>query len=221
MRMISNGEQITVKPSKGKYLRLKVDGKTAEVVLFVPRGVTKAQAEAFALSKAEWIAGAKERVMKRLLNESLSSGFAPLFGFKLPIVYGARKCCIHDGKIYLNVCSGNEAVALKEVYKQQLAAYITQKLPYFEGLTGLKATGWRLREMTSRWGSCNTVSGVITFSIALAKKSPKLIDYVILHELAHLIYPNHQAGFKAYLSKYMPEWKKYKKRLNEVYENEN
>ena len=62
--------------------------------------------------------------------------------------------------------------------------------------------------MKTRWGSCNTLTRSITFNLQLYKKPLEVIDYVILHELAHIPYPHHQKEFWNFVEKYIPDWKK-------------
>ncbi|MBR2968441.1 MAG: M48 family metallopeptidase [Clostridia bacterium] len=209
--------EIEVKPSRGKTMRLKIDGKTAEVFLYLPRGVSDAQARAFVLSKREWIEENRRKIAENLEKITLPKGKAMLFGLVYDIAYSDSDIA---SEIKLAVRSDAHpdvrAKALDSFYKKRLAEYISQSLPLIERATGLKASDLAIRKMTSRWGSCNVSTGKITFSLGLAKKSKECIDYVILHELAHLLYANHGAQFKAFLSSYMPDWKKRKKVLNGV-----
>lgn len=68
----------------------------------------------------------------------------------------------------------------------------------------------RVREMKTRWGSCNPVKGYINLNSKLIKKSKASIEYVVFHELTHLVHPNHGKAFYNYLDTYMPDWKKRK-----------
>lgn len=66
----------------------------------------------------------------------------------------------------------------------------------------------RLQNMTRKWASCS-MTGRVTFSLALLKMPVAFQDYVIVHELVHLKVPNHSKLFKSYLAAYLPNWKKY------------
>jgi len=68
--------------------------------------------------------------------------------------------------------------------------------------------------MKTRWGSCNSQKGYINLNLELIKEPIRCIEYVVAHELAHLIHPNHSKEFYNYLSYLLPEWKELKKRLN-------
>lgn len=71
-----------------------------------------------------------------------------------------------------------------------------------------------IRKMKSLWGSCTPKKGTIRFNYYLLTVPEKCIDYVVLHELTHLIHPNHGNAFKAFLSTHMPDWKERKALLN-------
>ena len=68
----------------------------------------------------------------------------------------------------------------------------------------------QIRKMKTLWGSCSVNREVITFNLYLTKAKPACIDYVVLHELIHFIYPNHSKQFYDFLSIYMPDWKERK-----------
>lgn len=72
----------------------------------------------------------------------------------------------------------------------------------------------QIRKMKTLWGSCSVSRNVITFNQYLLKAKPACIDYVVLHELVHFIYPNHSKQFFDFLSNYMPDWKERKRMLD-------
>ena len=70
--------------------------------------------------------------------------------------------------------------------------------------------------MKSKWGVCNVTKGIITLNLELIKLDLKYLDYVIIHELSHLIHPNHSPKFWSLVSKYIPDYKKYRKEMKNV-----
>ena len=103
--------------------------------------------------------------------------------------------------------------AEKEALRRDLKRRIAARLPYIEDATGLRSNGWTVRDMHTRWGSCNTNTHHLNFSLMLASRSDEELDYVILHELVHTVVPNHGADFYAMMDRYMPGWKTIRKRL--------
>ena len=98
--------------------------------------------------------------------------------------------------------------------REALAARITELLPKWESITGLYADSWHIRNMTSRWGSCNILKKRMCFNLQLAARPNDCLEYVILHELAHLKEAGHGPKFKAILDFYMPDWRDVRKKLN-------
>jgi predicted metal-dependent hydrolase len=97
---------------------------------------------------------------------------------------------------------------------ETLKKHISNMLPIWELKLGVKVKKWKLRKMTSQWGNCKTKTGEITFNIALIKKPFCCIEYVVAHELAHLLVANHSKKFYAIIAKYLPNWSETRKELN-------
>ena len=104
--------------------------------------------------------------------------------------------------------------AEKEARRRDLKRRIEERLPVIEEATGLYCSGWTVRDMHTRWGSCNTQTHHINLSLMLATRSDAELDYVILHELVHTVVPGHGPDFYALMDRFMPGWKKIRKALN-------
>ena len=105
--------------------------------------------------------------------------------------------------------------ALEKWYKKQAINYFKQRTDYFAELYNFpKVQEIKIRAMKARWGSCSSYR-VITYNTHLIKTPIACIDYVILHELCHLIHQNHQRGFHQLQLKINPDWKQQKHRLDE------
>ena len=103
--------------------------------------------------------------------------------------------------------------AEKEVRRAALKRRIAVRLPRIEQITGLKANGWTVRDMHTRWGSCNTATHHLNFSLMLATRTDTELDYVILHELVHTVVPDHGPRFYAMMDRFMPGWKQVRRGL--------
>lgn len=104
---------------------------------------------------------------------------------------------------------------VNEWYRSLLKAEVEKYLPKWEKITGLYCSSWQSKYMTTRWGTCNTNTRKIWLNVQLAKKPIECLEYVILHELAHLKVKNHGTDFVAILEQYMPYWRELKKQLND------
>ena len=103
--------------------------------------------------------------------------------------------------------------AEKEARRADLKRRIAERLPRIEDATGLACSGWTVRDMHSRWGSCNTETKHLNFSLMLATRSDTELDYVSLHELVHTVVPNHGPDFYAMMDRFMPGWKRIRRGL--------
>ena len=91
--------------------------------------------------------------------------------------------------------------------KEKIDFYIEK----YEGLLGVKVEKYSLRQMKTLWGSCTYRKRTIRFNKNLAKKKDEFIEYIVLHEMAHILVPNHSKKFYEIIKKYIPDYKKIKK----------
>ncbi len=91
--------------------------------------------------------------------------------------------------------------------KESLRKEVARRLPVWEKKTGLYCSCWQIRDMKTRWGTCNVKTRKVWLSLQLTNLRSECLEYVILHELAHLYEPSHNARFKAFLDSQMPEWR--------------
>jgi predicted metal-dependent hydrolase len=108
----------------------------------------------------------------------------------------------------------NESAGQKAAYREQLKGQIPSLIAQWEPRLGVQVVSWRVRAMRSRWGSCNPRSGRLSFSLALAKHPPECLEYIVVHEMLHLLEPGHGRDFKALMSRHFPTWKVCRAQLN-------
>lgn len=101
----------------------------------------------------------------------------------------------------------------KERLRRALKERIARRLPEIEQRTGLCCNGWTVRDMHTRWGSCNTATHHINLSLMLATRSDDELDYVIIHELVHTLVPDHGVDFKKNMDMFCPNWRTIRKGL--------
>lgn len=90
---------------------------------------------------------------------------------------------------------------------------LLERLQYWAPKMGVTYSGVRIKAMTSKWGSCNCKSKVLTFNLYLSALPGHCLDYVVVHELAHLIVPDHSPSFYACVERFIPDWKECRRRL--------
>jgi hypothetical protein len=106
-----------------------------------------------------------------------------------------------------------EAVLLRW-YREQLKALIPPLLERWQPKLGVKVSAWGIKKMKTKWGSCNAATARLWFNLELAKKSPQCLEYIVVHELMHLLERNHNERFTALMNKFMPGWRSHRDGLN-------
>ncbi|WP_456402107.1 M48 family metallopeptidase [Hydrogenimonas sp.] len=104
------------------------------------------------------------------------------------------------------------SVALERFYRRQAWKILPQRAALWSQRMGVSAKEVRLRRYKSRWGSCRS-DGVITFNTALVRYEMRLVDYVVIHELAHLRHRDHQKAFWAFVERFEPDYRTIRKML--------
>lgn len=202
------------KDIRNLVIRLREDGT---VDLSSPLDVSRSQALKFFKSKEAWIRTHQEETgftMDRPVREYRTGETYRLLGkiYRLEVVSGCRYSSrIKPGEdvIVLTVPAGKTPVDTEKYMTNMSARKLKQLLeelvPRWEELTGLRCSGWSISRMRSRWGVCAPATGKLRFSICLSQLPAEEIEYVVLHELAHLKHPNHGKGFWDLVYSYMPE----------------
>ena len=107
-----------------------------------------------------------------------------------------------------------KANLMKEWHRTELKNILEELIPKWEAILGVTAVRFAIKSMKTKWGSCNTENKTLLFNLELAKKPHSCIEYVVAHELVHLIERHHNDNFKAILDKHIPNWKGVKQELN-------
>ncbi|WP_371154104.1 M48 family metallopeptidase [Jannaschia sp. 2305UL9-9] len=100
--------------------------------------------------------------------------------------------------------------------KRELRKLAAQRIPIWSARMEVSPKKWGIRPMRTKWGSCNPDKGIIWLNSELVKKPKRMIDYVIVHELAHLISPKHDGLFTAVLDRELPTWRSMRQELNSL-----
>ena len=224
MALNISGIPIDVCKKDIKNLHLYVKPPHGFVTVSAPCSISDAAIERFVRTRASWI---KKRVAefdsqpRQSEREHVSGETIYVWGRQhyIRTEYGKRNSLILSGdNAILTVRRESTAKQrenfIREWYRGLLKAEIARLLPRWEKITGLSPSGWQTKYMTTRWGTCSRKTGKIWLNLQLAKKTLECLEYVILHELVHLVAKNHDDKFIALMDKYMPMWREIKSTLN-------
>lgn len=222
-----NNVDIDVVKKNIKNIHLAVYPPDARVKISAPLGYDDETIKLFAVSKWAWIKDNVEVIKKQTRipeREYISGESHYLFGkrYMLKVVEGKKSSIEFEGVNKITMTTRkNSTIDLKKRimdswYREQLTDKLNVLIPQWEEKTGLKFSTWQIKKMKTRWGSCNVDKQSACFNLELAKKQTKEIEYVILHELSHLVEKTHNQKFVAHVESYMPNWKLYRKELNSL-----
>ncbi|WP_278352010.1 M48 family metallopeptidase [Chryseobacterium gleum] len=101
-------------------------------------------------------------------------------------------------------------------YKRELEAKIGNSIIYYAKVMNITDVNFGIRKMKTKWGSCSIEKRMLWFNIELVKKPIDCIEYIVVHELVHLLERNHNKNFIILMDKFLPNWRMQKKILNEL-----
>ncbi len=131
---------------------------------------------------------------------------------------GRHEVKVSGGKIHLFVNPGtsveNRALVLAEFYRARLKAQVEKLIPEWQQRVAVELADWSVKKMKTKWGSCNIGAKRIWFNLELAKKPPECLEYILVHELIHLLERKHNERFRAHMDKFMPNWRERRDLLN-------
>jgi len=208
-----------------KNIHLSVRPPTGEVRLSAPRRVSRAALRAFAVSRVAWI----RRQQRKLCAQDRETARSYITG-ESHYVWGQR-CLLtveerrgapvveqQHTRLRMQVRPGADVarrqVILEAWYRTQLKQAVPSLLKKWQAKMGVTVTQWYVRRMKTKWGSCNYRAGTIRLNTELAKKPRECLEYVVVHELVHLLEPSHNDRFWALMDRYLPKWQFHRNTLN-------
>ncbi|MBR5545530.1 MAG: M48 family metallopeptidase [Clostridia bacterium] len=192
--------------SDRRTLSISIDREGALVVR-APKRVNKRDIEAFIQQKERWIlekqAAAKQRIAAR---PKLADGAAvPFWGSTLIIAFGdVKKAVRKDGILWLPK-TGEAARHARKWRMEQAGTLLTPRVEYWAAQTGLQPVKIAFGNAQTRWGSMNTQTRSLRLNAALIHCPQDIVDYVVVHELVHIIHPNHSPAFHAAVRRILPD----------------
>ena len=214
------GWKLSVQRKKIKAIYIRMDDRTRQIRVSAPHGVNGGYL--------------KDVVVKNLprILQRISASTPPC-----PYAYGDAEIHWVDGKpLELSIGLGKGGVALEKGrlivrdthpmdpprvktvldawYRERLRARGAALVKKWEPIMGVSVNELRIRRMRTRWGSCNTRARRIWLALVLAQMAPRLQEYVLVHEMVHLLEPSHGPRFYKLMAGFLPEWAALKGQIN-------
>ncbi len=208
-----------------KNVHLSVYPPKGRVKVSAPESMAIETIRVYVISKLGWIKKRKEKLsgQERETRRECIDRESHYFNGKrylLKVVErdAAPQVSLSHSKIVLQVRPGSDEVKKRSVldgwYRQQLKEKISSLIPWWEKKIGVSVEQYTVRKMKTKWGSCTPASRSIRINLELSKKPPECLEYIVVHELAHLLEPSHNSHFIALMDRFMPKWRMYRDELN-------
>lgn len=211
-----------------KNIHLAVYPPTGRVRIAAPLKVNEDAFRLFAVAKLGWIKRnqkkfeGQERISQREYKQRESHYFqGRRFLLNITEIEGAPKVILKSKK-FIELFVRPETTVEKrheimtEWYRVQLKKQIPEIIEKWEDILKVKVSDWQVKQMKTKWGSCNIEKKRLWVNLELAKKPEHCLEYIIVHEMVHLLERHHNERFLYYMDTYLPSWRQLKTELNKL-----
>src|SRR6266487_2273185 len=221
-----NGLVVDVVRKNIKNLHLAVYPPAGRVRVAAPLRVNDETVRLFTISKLAWIKRqqAKFQDQERQSAREFISGESHYYQghrYLLNVVYreDSPTVNIRNNKILdIFVRLGSDTLERERIltnwYRRRLKEEIAPLITKWEAIIGVQVAGWSVKQMKTKWGTCNIEAQRIWLNLELIKKPVHCLEYIIVHEMIHLLECHHNDRFIAYMNRFMPLWQFYREELN-------
>jgi predicted metal-dependent hydrolase len=210
-----------------KNVHLSVYPPTGRVRIAAPTRMNLDTIRLYAIAKLDWIKkqqaklqGQERETPREYLDRESHYVWGRRYLLKLKEADAIPTVELKHNQMVLTIRSGAGRDKKEEVvsawYREQLRLAMSPLIAKWEMLIGVKSNRIFIQRMKTKWGNCNPHSRSIRLNSELAKKSPECLEYVIVHELVHLLEPTHNQRFVALMDKFMPQWRQFRDELNRM-----
>ena len=184
-----------------KYLRLKV-GQSGEISLSIPLRTKENHILEFLEKNLEWLRKTSAKIKAK--NSAKNENQVEFLGGNYELIIDKKASGVSIELFSIKAASKAD---FRRFCDQKAKELLNASIARFAPLIARPINHISFKHMRTRWGSCNKAKGYINLNLDLITKKKEFIEYVVLHELAHLVYANHSKDFYALISKHMPDYK--------------
>ena len=224
-KRIANFDVEIIRKSGLKNIYIRVKPPDGKITVSASPKVSNEVISNLIIAKSEQIKKAQERIRsqeRQTKREYISGETFYLWGrpYMLKVIRNGRRYHVElmpDKIIFIvpekSSFEGRKR-ALTEWYREELRGVVSKLIARCAERVGVEFSGWNIRDMKTCWGTCNTKKRIILVNLQLVKKPFDCLEYVLIHELVHLLERNHTKKFYALVEKFCPNWRESKRRLS-------
>ena len=210
-----------------KNVHLSVYPPMGRVRISAPKRMSIDTLRVFAISKLDWIKQQQRKLWEQeretpreYLDRESHFVWGKRYLLKVTENNSAPEVDLKRNILLLRIRPGSsedkKQAALEEWYREQLKAAVPPVIAKWESLLGIKVKRFFVQRMKTKWGSCSHRAGSIRLNTELAKKPPECLEYIVVHEMIHLLEPTHNSHFIALMDRFMPKWQFQRQELNRL-----
>ncbi|MCZ6804107.1 MAG: SprT family zinc-dependent metalloprotease [Proteobacteria bacterium] len=210
-----------------KNVHLSVYPPKGRVKVSAPENMSVETIRVFVISKLGWIKKQQNKIStqkRETSREYIDRESHYFFGKRYLLKVAENKAPpvvkLNHNTLELIVRPGTPAIKrqaiLYEWYRAQMKLVLPDIIKKHEKLMGVKVGEFGIKRMKTKWGTCNPVAKRIWLNLELAKKPVECLEYIVVHEMTHLLEPGHNNRFISLMDGYMPKWRFYKDELNRL-----
>lgn len=210
-----------------KNLHLHIHPPAGNVRISAPVRMSSDTIRNFAISKLDWIRKHQTHLRNQTRSAPLSYTYGEnhylwgkLYILQIIEIAAPPRVEIQSDRILLQVHPNSDVAEkraiLDEFYRQQLEVAIRPLIAKWEQSIGVSVVSFSVRKMKTKWGSCTPALQTMRFNLELTKKPAACLEYVIVHELVHLLEPSHNHRFTALMDSFLPQWRLDRIELNRI-----
>lgn len=220
--------ELTRKRVKNINLRISRDGR---VLVSAPTRVALSYICDFVSSKSDWILAQQKRIQieSKARGPCFENGAHHYLWGQALILERTQtkrpKCVLLDNRLYLgsptlNVDEQSLRATLDRWYREQIKNSVSQLLEKWQAAVGVEVSDWGIKKMRTKWGTCNTQAARIWLNLELVKYPVECLEYVIVHELTHLIERYHNQRFYRIVESHLPDWRERETLLENFFQRQ-
>jgi predicted metal-dependent hydrolase len=208
-----------------KHLHIGVYPPVGRVRVAAPSRLDEAQIRLAVIKRLPWIKRQRQQLQdaaRQSPREMVTGESHYVWGTRTRLKVIERPGRAHveldASRLLLYVPAGTDAEArtklLQDWQRKQLRIALPDVIAKWEPIIGRQVPRWSVRRMKTKWGSCNRETGHIWFNLELAKKHPLCLEYIVVHEMAHLLERNHGERYTKLMDGFLPDWRTRRDELN-------
>jgi predicted metal-dependent hydrolase len=208
-----------------KNIHLRVYPPLGRVRISAPRLMNMDRIRVFAVSKLDWIKKTQDKIRElewvsqhEYRDQEIHYVWGRPCVLKVEEQASVPNVSLEQNNLLLRIRPGSsqekKAAVLDNWYREQLKTAVPPLVSKWEPLMGVTVSRVFVQRMKTRWGTCCPRLKALRLNSELAKKPPECLEYVVVHEMAHLQVSSHNNRFKALMDRYIPQWKTYRTILN-------